>query len=187
MENLLQVYAFLALSSAITYCGATTYTVGDNSGWDISTNLETWPTGKIFNVGDILVFQYSSSHGVSEVTRKSFDSCNTTNVLDAFSNNGNTTVALTKPGERYFVCGNKLHCLGGMKLQVKVESNQDYAPTGAPLPTTGSNQDLSKNDNIPRTSSSFSHIGGTNTFVLACLISLVVFITTLDVHESYYL
>lgn len=143
---------------------------------------------------DFVVFQYSSSHSVSEVTRKSFNSCNTTNILDAFSNNGNTTVTLTKPGERYFVCGNKLHCLGGMKLQVTVESNQDNAPAGAPLPTTGaplpptgSDQDLSKNDNVPRTSSSFSHIGGTNTFVIACLMSLVVFIITLGVHESYYL
>ena len=33
---------------------ATVYTVGDNSGWDISTDLDTWAKDKRFVVGDIL-------------------------------------------------------------------------------------------------------------------------------------
>lgn len=59
-----------------------------------------------------------------------------TKVLKTYSG-GNSTITLTKPGERYFVCGNKLHCLGGMKLQVNVENNQAYAPAGAPQSATG--------------------------------------------------
>lgn len=55
MEKLLLIfYAFVVFASSLTCCRATTYTVGDNSGWDISTNLDTWTMGKTFNVGDVL-------------------------------------------------------------------------------------------------------------------------------------
>lgn len=44
----------LLFSMAIITCSATTYTVGDNSGWDISSNLETWVADKTFKIGDAL-------------------------------------------------------------------------------------------------------------------------------------
>lgn len=37
-----------------TCSAATLYTVGDTSGWDISTNLDTWANDKTFLVGDVL-------------------------------------------------------------------------------------------------------------------------------------
>ena len=61
----LQVYVLVILSLALT-CTATTYVVGDSSGWDISTDLETWEQNKTFYVGDALrmcilfVFTFSS-------------------------------------------------------------------------------------------------------------------------------
>lgn len=76
------------------------------------------------------MFQYSSSHSLNEAKRESFEACNTTDVLSTFSD-GNTTIALTQPGERYFVCGNNLHCLGGMKLQVNVVGDAS-SPVGSP-------------------------------------------------------
>ncbi|PON60013.1 Phytocyanin domain containing protein [Parasponia andersonii] len=176
-QKLLLVNAFLLLGFAIT-CKATTYMVGDNSGWDISTNLDTWAKDKTFNVGDVLVFQYSSSNSVSEVTKENFDSCNTTNVLETYSA-GNTTITLKKPGERYFVSGNKLYCLGGMKLHVHVENNQAYAPAGAPQATPGSDQtdfpnpSSKSNNNIP-TSTAFSHIGETYSTIVLGFLGLVV-------------
>lgn len=42
------------LAALICNCHATTYMVGDSPGWDISTDLDTWPTGKTFYVGDVL-------------------------------------------------------------------------------------------------------------------------------------
>lgn len=42
------------LAVLICNCHATTYMVGDSPGWDISTNLDTWPGGKTFHVGDVL-------------------------------------------------------------------------------------------------------------------------------------
>ncbi|KAG5249520.1 hypothetical protein OIU76_003820 [Salix suchowensis] len=130
MGKLVLVYSLAVLGLAVT-CNAATYMVGDNSGWDLSTDIDTWAQDKTFSVGDLLMFQYSSSHSVEEVKKEDFDSCNTTNVLRTFTN-GNTSVSLTNPGTRYFVCGNKLHCLGGLKLRVNVESNQADPPTAAP-------------------------------------------------------
>ncbi|XP_015877657.3 mavicyanin [Ziziphus jujuba] len=177
MEKMLNlVYAFVLLGF-VTTCTATTYLVGDTSGWDISTNLATWAQDKTFNVGDVLLFQYSSSHSVSEVKKEAFDKCETTNVLKTYSG-GNSTITLTKPGERYFVCGNKLHCLGGMKLQVNVENNQDYAPAGQPESSSGSdeqgqgasniNPKPSSRTNFPTSNSAFKSVKS-EVFVFASL------------------
>lgn len=38
----------------IRRCNATTYFVGDSSGWDISSDLESWTSGKRFSPGDVL-------------------------------------------------------------------------------------------------------------------------------------
>lgn len=55
MGRLLPVLVFgLAVLGFALTCSATTYTVGDTSGWDISTDLNTWSNDKKFNVGDIL-------------------------------------------------------------------------------------------------------------------------------------
>ncbi|XP_051142855.1 stellacyanin-like [Andrographis paniculata] len=133
MANLVYVLlsAFLVLSCAYL-CRATVHTVGDNSGWDISTDLDSWSKDKTFSVGDTLLFQYSQYHSVSEVTEEKYKGCNVTDALLS-SNNGNTTVALTGPGDRYFVCGNRLHCLAGMKLHVNVvRGSLVESPAGAP-------------------------------------------------------
>ncbi|KAM1368288.1 hypothetical protein PS1_001636 [Malus domestica] len=169
MAKLLQILVcvLLVLGFALT-SSATVYTVGDTSGWDISTNLNSWPNDKKFKVGDALSFQYSSSNSVSQVTKESFDVCNTAKVIKKYTG-GNTTVTLTKPGDWYFVSGSKLYCLGGMKLVVKVENNQAYAPAGVPEAATGSGQGDPPNpttkSNTP-TSSAFINCGP-NAFVLA--------------------
>ncbi|KAL8241568.1 hypothetical protein R6Q59_014922 [Mikania micrantha] len=104
------------------------------------------------------VFQYSSSHSVAEVNQASYQGCNTTNVLHP-SSNGNTTFALTKPWDRYFVCDNRLHCYAGMKLHVVVDvkTAADGPTAGGPraepggdssaTPTITTNTRSSKNNN----------------------------------------
>ncbi|KAE8695015.1 hypothetical protein F3Y22_tig00110747pilonHSYRG00129 [Hibiscus syriacus] len=130
MANLI-LLCFLSIFCFLLTSHAATYVVGETSGWDISTNIDSWASDKRFNVDDVLLFQYSSSHSVNEVAKESFETCNTTNSLRTFSN-GNTTVTLPNAGTRYFVCGNKMHCLGGMKLLVNVEDDQTSSPVGAP-------------------------------------------------------
>ncbi|XP_022738746.1 blue copper protein-like [Durio zibethinus] len=163
---------FLAVFCFALTSDATTYVVGDTSGWDISTDIDSWVSDKGFSVGDVLLFQYSSYHSVSEVTKKSFKTCNTTDTLRTFSN-GNTTVTLSNAGAAYFVCGNKLHCLGGMRLQVNVEGDQTSSTVGAPeaQPGTTLQQPASKTNNpttvIP-TSSGYI-IGGIQSLIIAFL------------------
>ncbi|KAI3458368.1 hypothetical protein Pfo_015031 [Paulownia fortunei] len=135
MAKLILISTILLLLNALT-CSATVYTVGDNAGWDISTDLDSWAKDKTFAVGDTLLFQYSQYHSVSEVNKENYEGCNTTSVLQS-SSNGNTSFALTSPGDRYFVCGNRLHCLGGMKLHVNVLGNQVASPIGAPQAQPG--------------------------------------------------
>ncbi|KAG2262870.1 hypothetical protein Bca52824_069949 [Brassica carinata] len=135
--------------SVITRCNATTYFVGDTSGWDISSDLESWTLGKRFSVGDVLMFQYSSTHSVYEVAKDNFQRCNSTDPIRTFTN-GNTTVALSKPGDRFFLCGNRLHCFAGMRLQV----NLGAAPVGILQPSS------KKNNPATGVASSAARVGG---------------------------
>ncbi|XVF49446.1 hypothetical protein PTKIN_Ptkin04bG0012700 [Pterospermum kingtungense] len=127
---------------------------------------------KTFKIGDVLLFQYSSYHNACEVTKESFECCNTTDPLRTYSN-GNMTVTLSNAGTRYFVCGNQLHCLRGEKLQVNVEDDKTASTVGAPEAQPGATlpQPASKSNNpstvIP-TSRAFA-IGGTDTLVVAFL------------------
>lgn len=118
-------------------------------------------------------FQYSSYHSVSEVTKNSYDGCNTTDVLQT-SSNGNTSFPLTSPGERYFVCGNRLHCLAGMKLHVNVVDDQAAgAPVDAPADASGGGSlppGSTKNNNpYNNPSSAVSHQTGLITNIVIVL------------------
>ncbi|GAV72648.1 Cu_bind_like domain-containing protein [Cephalotus follicularis] len=169
MAKLLLVLVCFLVTFGVTLIrtNATTYTVGDNSGWDVSTDLETWPQGKKFYVGDALLFQYSSIYSVCEVTRENYDSCNTSNVIATYTD-GNTTIPLSKPGEMYFVCGEELYCLGGMKLQVNVLTN---STAGAPQAQSTLPQPSSKTNSpsaiLPSTG--VVHNNGRDSFVMVFL------------------
>ncbi|XP_076894122.1 stellacyanin-like [Bidens hawaiensis] len=177
--------SLLAITGFASRCLATTYTVGDSSGWDISTDVDSWAQNKHFIVGDVLLFQYSSSHSVAEVNRDIYEGCNTTNVLQA-SSNGNTTFALTMPGDRYFVCGNRLHCYAGMKLHVVVDDKAAAArPAAAPEAEAGGDSTTtdtpsSKNKKpsslVPNSSAIYVPIGLKSLpFVgFTCLLSLII-------------
>ena len=91
-------------------------------------------------------FNYSSYHNVLEVTKDAFEACTTANPI-SFDKSGSTTVVLTMPGTRYFICGAPGHCQGGMKMEVKIADRPAPAtpssppplppPAGQPIPVTG--------------------------------------------------
>ncbi|KAK1305924.1 hypothetical protein QJS10_CPA10g00994 [Acorus calamus] len=130
-------FFFLAAISCLALtCSATVYTVGDSAGWDISADLPAWASGKKFVVGDVLSFQYNSYHTVNEVTKPGYDNCTTSNAITT-GQGGNTTIPLSTPGDKFFICGLLSHCLGGMKLRVNVDGGQQSAsPAGAPQGAT---------------------------------------------------
>ncbi|PPD73187.1 hypothetical protein GOBAR_DD29892 [Gossypium barbadense] len=63
----LLLLCFLSIFCFALTSHAATYVVGDTSGWDISSDIDSWASSKTFNVGDVLLFQYSSSHSVNEL------------------------------------------------------------------------------------------------------------------------
>ncbi|KAL3647537.1 hypothetical protein CASFOL_008505 [Castilleja foliolosa] len=173
MTNLLLIPTISFLLYYASTCSATVYTVGDSSGWDISTDVDSWKNDKTFAIGDTLLFQYSQYHSVSEVTKQNYDGCNTTNVLQR-SSNGNTTFTLTGPGDRYFVCGNRLHCLGGMKLHVNLIGNRASSPVGAPEAQPGGNVPPGSSRAINPSSSSFSNVVRMDNLIVVFLGLLVI-------------
>ncbi|CAO2194924.1 unnamed protein product [Urochloa humidicola] len=109
---------------------AADYVVGDPAGgWDGKTNYKSWASAQTFAPGDTLTFKYNTYHNVLEVTKEAFEACTTSNPI-SFDNSGTTTVLLTMPGTRYFICGAPGHCLGGMKMEIEVADR--------PAPTTPS-------------------------------------------------
>lgn len=84
------------------------------------------------------MFQFSSPFSACELTKKGFDTCNTSDAIKQLST-VNATFPLTKPGDYYFADCNRMYCLGGMKLQIHVRPNSTAAPVpiGAPIAAPG--------------------------------------------------
>ncbi|KAH6768341.1 hypothetical protein C2S51_013677 [Perilla frutescens var. frutescens] len=92
---------------------ATTYTVGDASGWKF--NVAGWENGKNFKAGDTLVFKYKSgAHNVVVVDKSSYDSCSVPPNTKTYTSD-NDQITLAK-GPNYFICGIPGHCGLGMKI-----------------------------------------------------------------------
>ncbi|KAJ0106329.1 hypothetical protein Patl1_19337 [Pistacia atlantica] len=116
---LILLFFFLSLSS--TYVAATNHVVGQVSGWDLDSDVAEWAASTTFRVGDTLVFKYSPEYDVQEVGQLAFTTCDTTKPIKEY-NDGFTTIMLTEPGTRYFICGQLGHCDSGMKMEVDVLS-----------------------------------------------------------------
>ncbi|PSR86369.1 Basic blue protein [Actinidia chinensis var. chinensis] len=92
---------------------ATTFIVGDTSGWDFSVG--NWTNGKKFKAGDILIFNYDpSDHNVVVVDRNGYNSC-TSAATSIIHSSGHDQVKLSK-GRHYFICSIPSHCDAGLKI-----------------------------------------------------------------------
>nr|GFC26520.1 basic blue protein-like [Tanacetum cinerariifolium] len=100
---------------------ATEYIVGDQSGWTLDYDYQTWAKDKIFYVGDTLVFNYASgSHNVVKVDGTGFPQCTTTSSNGTLTS-GRDVIALQTPGRKWYICGVAKHCeLRNMKLVITV-------------------------------------------------------------------
>ncbi|CDP03862.1 unnamed protein product [Coffea canephora] len=105
----------LSLFSRLRATQATTYAVGDSSGWNF--NMGNWTEGKRFNAGDILTFNYDSSlHNVVMVDAKGYENCTASSKAKIY-NSGNDKIKLSR-GRYYFICTFPGHCDGGLKIQL---------------------------------------------------------------------
>nr|2CBP_A Chain A, CUCUMBER BASIC PROTEIN [Cucumis sativus] len=91
------------------------YVVGGSGGWTFNT--ESWPKGKRFRAGDILLFNYNPSmHNVVVVNQGGFSTCNTPAGAKVYTS-GRDQIKLPK-GQSYFICNFPGHCQSGMKIAV---------------------------------------------------------------------
>ncbi|KAA3460193.1 mavicyanin-like [Gossypium australe] len=127
---IIAIVAFFAVPS----CLATEFTVGDEKGWSLDFDYQSWAAGKEFHVGDKLVFNYrAGAHNVIGVSGIEFQQC------QASSNNtvrstGNDVITLSTPGRKWYICGVPGHCAArNMKLNITV-----LAQVGSPATAPGS-------------------------------------------------
>ncbi|CAK7347753.1 unnamed protein product [Dovyalis caffra] len=145
MANIASALLILLLAAPAAFA-ATTYTVGDTSGWNTFGDYTTWASGKTFTVGDSLV---------AEVSKADYDSCSTSNLGKTYSD-GSSTVPLSKVGAMYFICSTLGHCGSGMKLAVNVvaASGTPSTPTTPTSPSDGGSTTPSTPSDSPPTTPS---------------------------------
>ncbi|KAF6169896.1 hypothetical protein GIB67_034288 [Kingdonia uniflora] len=95
--------------------------VGDDSGWTINFDYQTWAAGKEFYVGDKLIFQYPIGvHNVLKVNGADFQTC-TSPVEVMPLTTGMDVITLSAPGKKWYICDVGTHCeVGGQKLFITV-------------------------------------------------------------------
>ncbi|EEF41799.1 umecyanin [Ricinus communis] len=99
------------------------HVVGEDRGWDPSTDVASWLAGRTFRVGDKLWFAYSASHGaIAELkTEEEYMSCDVSNPIKILTD-GLDSILLDGEGIRYFVSSNLESCKKGLRLPVDVIS-----------------------------------------------------------------
>ena len=134
------------------------HVVGGDRGWEPSTDVAAWSSGRVFRVGDKIWFTYSAAQeSIAELkSKEEYESCDTTNPIRMFTD-GLNSILLEGEGIRYFVSSRTESCKNGLKLNVEV------MPQGTPetrnVTTTNSVSTLASAPTTPSAStrsSSFS-------------------------------
>ncbi|KAK4402117.1 Umecyanin [Sesamum angolense] len=139
MANKLVLIGWLmAAATLFAGCAADTYTVGDDLGWTIpplgNVAYRTWADKKDFNLGDSIIFRWSGTHDVVQVTKEGYDNCTATNTtaLSPVQTTSPYNFTLNSNGPYYFICTINNHCSLGQKLTIQTE-----ASAAAPILKTG--------------------------------------------------
>ncbi|XP_022762096.1 basic blue protein-like [Durio zibethinus] len=110
----LMLLQFEGVHSRIIDSKPTTYMVGDDSGWDLVIDMQSWTRGKNFHAGDILVFKYDEQFNVAVVNQTGYDSCTVNDGAKVYDS-GNTEIQLAF-GANYFIDSAADVCAAGMKM-----------------------------------------------------------------------
>ncbi|EEF36697.1 Early nodulin 55-2 precursor, putative [Ricinus communis] len=137
-HNAFLIFVLLAAFVPFTTL-AKEYIVGDESGWTVNFDYQTWAADKNFQVGDQLVFKYQvGAHNVFRVNGTGFQNCVRPPASEALTT-GYDTILLTTPGRKWYICGVGKHCEYGMKLFINVlplKVSAPITPSKAPVPVT---------------------------------------------------
>ncbi|CAL9093428.1 unnamed protein product [Musa textilis] len=118
---LLAVLVIVAAAAMPQSSMAANYTVGEGDGWHPDYNYTAWTYGKMFMVGDNLVFNYKQgAHNVMQVGGPDYKACNKSAVAINTFSSGSDVVPLDGQGKRWYICGFADHCSKGQRLVVNV-------------------------------------------------------------------
>ncbi|XP_059641606.1 umecyanin-like [Cornus florida] len=138
------VAGLIAAVMAKSAVAQTKYVVGGSLGWVVPPNgaqaFSSWASDKQFMIGDILIFNFSTNeHDVLQVSKVSFDACNSANAIGTLITQGPANITLTSSGDHYYICTVGRHCQAGQKLAINVSGAPGAAPTPSSItPTTPS-------------------------------------------------
>ncbi|XP_027338890.1 mavicyanin-like [Abrus precatorius] len=98
------------------------HVVGGDRGWDPTSDLVSWSSGRVFRVGDQIWLTYSVAQGlVAELkSREEYEACDVSNPIKMYTE-GLHTIPLERVGIRYFVSSEPENCKNGLKLPVEVQ------------------------------------------------------------------
>ncbi|KAJ4708237.1 putative Cucumber peeling cupredoxin [Melia azedarach] len=101
-----------------------TCTVGDYIGWRIppagAATYSTWSRKKKFQVADTIVFNWTGTDDVAEVSKADYDKCRTTNPIGEIQRISPVNFTLGSNGTLYFICTVDSHCDRGQKVAINV-------------------------------------------------------------------
>ncbi|KAK9268205.1 hypothetical protein L1049_010648 [Liquidambar formosana] len=98
------------------------HVVGGDRGWDSSSSVGSWSSGRIFRVGDKIWFTYSAAQeSVAELkSKEEYESCDVNNPIRMYTD-GLDGISLEREGIRYFTSSKPESCKNGLKLHVEVQ------------------------------------------------------------------
>ncbi|CAI0400795.1 unnamed protein product [Linum tenue] len=112
--------------------------VGGKEGWTVPKSKDEqhhffndWASTNRFRVNDTLRFKYKKDSVMVVKEEEEYNKCRSSHPL-FFSNNGDTSFRLDRPGLFYFISGVTGHCDHGLKMIIKVLDVEDDS---TPLPT----------------------------------------------------
>ncbi|XP_024996641.1 uclacyanin 1-like [Cynara cardunculus var. scolymus] len=129
INNLTIILIFIATSAS-----AKQFIVGDDNGWSLNFDYQSWAESTKFVIGDQIVFKYPiGKHNVFEVDETGFQRCVVPLGAKSLAT-GYDVVNLTTPGRKWYISGIRKQCeTGGMKLVIDVSPQPTQAPTTAPV------------------------------------------------------
>ncbi|KAF8007243.1 hypothetical protein BT93_K1288 [Corymbia citriodora subsp. variegata] len=116
----------LVLIIAAVGANASTYYVLDTLGWTVpplgDVAYKTWAGRKSFDLGDTVVFNWTGTHNVAEVSKADYDNCTSTSLIGTIQTVSPYSVVLSTNASRYFICTVSNHCGLGQKVTLSVGS-----------------------------------------------------------------
>ncbi|CAO2842458.1 unnamed protein product [Amaranthus hypochondriacus] len=105
--------------------GQVHHVVGQDSGWEVASDIGSWAAGRTFLLGDFLWFGYSSGlhndYVVELKTKEEYESCDVRNPIKMYIN-GVDKISFEEEGIRYFASANPDKCKKGLKFPVEIKS-----------------------------------------------------------------